>query len=1103
MKAIVLLLLFVNLLVANIAKVTAIKGDVKLLRDTQEIPLTLNFLLNEKDTIVTSENGRVQLIFEDQTIISLGKKSTFSIQEYLYDEQKPKDAKATFKVAQGIFKTITGKIGKINPNKFKLKTKSASIGIRGTIFFGRVIPGKPLYVACTEGIVLVITPQGVREVRAGYFIEVKEKQIPAESKPLTKPTQNTLEVESGATDNEKESTQSSNNPSVQKNKNTPPSATTQKKPPPPSSTGPVSNPVTTIANAATNTNTLEKTTKETVNKNSVTNPDGSLTLKGGTTIKPDGSIVLSDGTQVKTPVSLTPDGKVTLANGTIINPDSTITLPDGTTLSTKANVSENGTITLDNGTIIHPNGTITLSNGTTLTIGASVTQDGTITLDNGIKINPNGDITLDNGNSLPNGATLNADGTISLADGSSIAKDGTITLANGTTLPDGASIGTNGTITLANGATISGDGTITLADGTTLPDSASVNSNGQIVLANGTALEDGYSVNDDGTITLADGSNVYQDGTTVPPPTPVNTGGGSNSSNLKTATYTAYGTSTYLATDDSNYIVTNNYYQSNNSGTPSTSSITIEDGVLNGTLTLTAYRLTISTPEEYNVSTDSPHPGIQNPYTVTLEDINLGNYSDTYTGFKKIDEQSDTLISGSKASTYVDTKHEFFIHQLKHKLTTPESDYELNMVFGEQTHTDNLKSDGISFYIEPPETMTLNQSIGSGYTPTANTEDIFSTNGTYINWKSKNMLSYTLKADEIFVAAGNVGNSGQNVIVDTKIYKKDIMFKKGLTEEGSNNLYFFGTESQGLGGTIKLKDEMLGNQVYSTYGAFKIPNYNGGSIPTGNSTYEGFISNKEDSSLTLDIKRASEIKATIQTDGSSPNLTLGGTFASNSSFYITDDTLAAITHAGQYSGKDVSKGWLIAIDSGSLNTNGDDKISWGYWAVEYDDGGPKSSGLQAWVAGDPTATSGANNLDDTLTELKNGGLNILTYTGSVLGNIKDNGTNYNIDKGSSFTIGFDIASATRKVDNINLSLSYNNGTTFSKSIPNAYLENNEINISGNAYGANTISHPDINLSIEGKFYGDSAKYTAGRFSLDDGVNSSPTVEANGVFKAKR
>jgi len=178
MKIILLsLLLFVSTLFGNVGKISALSGEVSITRDSQNILAKIGTIINEKDKITTGKSSRLQLIFNDKTIISLGKNSIFNVEEYFFDEQKPSQTKASFKVTKGIFKSITGRIGKINPTKFKLKTKSASIGIRGTIFFGAIEDGQPDNIACTSGAIVVDTPSGSVEVPAGQFTTVEADNL--------------------------------------------------------------------------------------------------------------------------------------------------------------------------------------------------------------------------------------------------------------------------------------------------------------------------------------------------------------------------------------------------------------------------------------------------------------------------------------------------------------------------------------------------------------------------------------------------------------------------------------------------------------------------------------------------------------------------------------------------------------------------------------------------------------------------------------------------------------------------------------------------------------------------------------------------------------
>lgn len=155
MKKFLLLLLLPIFAFAGIGKITVLKGDVKIKRGTETLVAKAGTQLEKKDFISTSKNGKVQIVFSDRTIFTIGKNSTLDIADYLYDESQPKKNKVKFNVLKGAFSSITGKIGKLNKSKFKLRTKSASIGIRGTI-----VKANQEVVMCTEGAITVTTLTG-------------------------------------------------------------------------------------------------------------------------------------------------------------------------------------------------------------------------------------------------------------------------------------------------------------------------------------------------------------------------------------------------------------------------------------------------------------------------------------------------------------------------------------------------------------------------------------------------------------------------------------------------------------------------------------------------------------------------------------------------------------------------------------------------------------------------------------------------------------------------------------------------------------------------------------------------------------------------------
>jgi hypothetical protein len=163
-----LLLLLPILSYANIGKITVLKGDVTIKRGNDTITAKAGTTLEKHDFIKTDRKGKVQIIFADKTIFTIGKNSTLDIAEFLYDEAAPKKNKAKFNVLKGSFSSITGRIGKLNKSKFKLKTKSASIGIRGTI-----VKADQENIMCTEGAITVTTTNGIiMDVEAGQKTNV-------------------------------------------------------------------------------------------------------------------------------------------------------------------------------------------------------------------------------------------------------------------------------------------------------------------------------------------------------------------------------------------------------------------------------------------------------------------------------------------------------------------------------------------------------------------------------------------------------------------------------------------------------------------------------------------------------------------------------------------------------------------------------------------------------------------------------------------------------------------------------------------------------------------------------------------------------------------
>ncbi|HEY9018678.1 FecR domain-containing protein [Thiomicrospira sp.] len=180
----IFLLFFSHQAWSSVGTIVLATGAVEIQRADQVIEAQTGSSILEQDKIVTGDQARAQLRFSDNTVITLGHNTEFGVETFLNEGSNQAEAK--FNIAKGTFKAITGQIGKAAPDKFKVKTRTATIGIRGTIFSGRITPEREM-IATLSGLIFVIEDQtGLSvEVPAGQFTRIAPGQPPEPPKPLT------------------------------------------------------------------------------------------------------------------------------------------------------------------------------------------------------------------------------------------------------------------------------------------------------------------------------------------------------------------------------------------------------------------------------------------------------------------------------------------------------------------------------------------------------------------------------------------------------------------------------------------------------------------------------------------------------------------------------------------------------------------------------------------------------------------------------------------------------------------------------------------------------------------------------------------------------
>ena len=85
------------------------------------------------DTIISKSKSNAQILFLDQTVLTLGEETELTIDEFVYDPNS-QDGSFVSTVKTGTVKFITGQISKKNPDNLEVKVPAGTLGARGTEF---------------------------------------------------------------------------------------------------------------------------------------------------------------------------------------------------------------------------------------------------------------------------------------------------------------------------------------------------------------------------------------------------------------------------------------------------------------------------------------------------------------------------------------------------------------------------------------------------------------------------------------------------------------------------------------------------------------------------------------------------------------------------------------------------------------------------------------------------------------------------------------------------------------------------------------------------------------------------------------------------------
>ncbi|WP_163292985.1 FecR domain-containing protein [Desulfovibrio sp. JC022] len=144
----------------KIGIVTGLTGEAFAESASGARPLAPGSPIYEGEELVTAADGNVEIRLLDDTLLSQGANSRIALDDYIYDDSSGVgDFLAN--ITQGTFRMVTGKIAEQNPDRFKVGTPLATIGIRGTIILSEVGPDGEKH--------------GVEEIHAGKAMLLQSK----------------------------------------------------------------------------------------------------------------------------------------------------------------------------------------------------------------------------------------------------------------------------------------------------------------------------------------------------------------------------------------------------------------------------------------------------------------------------------------------------------------------------------------------------------------------------------------------------------------------------------------------------------------------------------------------------------------------------------------------------------------------------------------------------------------------------------------------------------------------------------------------------------------------------------------------------------------
>jgi hypothetical protein len=120
-----------------IGHVKSVSGEATITSGANKIKAEIGSPIYQGSVLQTGKKSGMGVTFKDETVMSFGADTVFSVDEYLYSPIQG-NLKFSSKLAKGSLNYVSGVIEKLKPDAVTVRTPSGIIGVRGTQFLLKV-----------------------------------------------------------------------------------------------------------------------------------------------------------------------------------------------------------------------------------------------------------------------------------------------------------------------------------------------------------------------------------------------------------------------------------------------------------------------------------------------------------------------------------------------------------------------------------------------------------------------------------------------------------------------------------------------------------------------------------------------------------------------------------------------------------------------------------------------------------------------------------------------------------------------------------------------------------------------------------------------------